>query len=47
MTTNDNLCGYDIENSNIKFNLQPTNDKIEFRIVSLSIEGIYDIYVKS
>jgi hypothetical protein len=41
------LYNYDIGVDNIKFYPHPYNDNIEFRLVPLSIEGTYDVYVYS
>ena len=46
-TQDSNLYNYDIGIKNIKTKLNPSNNNIIFRLVALSIEGTYDIYVKS
>ena len=46
-TTDYLLYNYNIGINNIKFDDHLNNDKIKFRIVPLSIEGTYDIFVKS
>ena len=46
-TDDSNLYNYDIGTSNIKTSLNPSNNNIIFRLVALSIEGTYDLYVKS
>jgi len=46
-TTDNNLYNYDIETKNVKMVLNPPSDSIQFRVVALSIEGIYDVYAKS
>ena len=46
-TEDSNLYNYDIGIKNIKTSLDPPNNNINFRLVSLSIEGTYDVYAKS
>ena len=48
LKTNDNyLYNYDIGKEKIKYILKPTNEKIIFRVVPLTIEGTYDVYGQS
>ena len=48
LSTNDNnLYNYDIGTSKIQTSLTPPNNNIVFRVISLSIEGTYDVYAKS
>ena len=46
-TNDDYLYNYDIGKAKIEYILEPTNGQISFRVVPLTIEGTYDIYVKS
>ena len=41
------LYNYDIGKEKIQYLLEPSTDKIKFRIVPLSIEGTYDVYAQS
>ena len=46
-TIDNNLYNEDIGASNIKLNLSPPSNNIQFRIVPLSIEGTYDVYANA
>ena len=46
-TVDNYLYNYDIGKDKIQYVLEPANYLINFRVVPLSIEGTYDVYVKS